>query len=483
MPSNVQIATFVFFCLVGLFGYVYNQKKQFYPTMVYLSKSGAAIAVCYAEALLLGLIVSTILRKIFFGELRPIESERLTERSWYALTETCLAFTIFKEETVPVFVFLFALLIFMKTFHWLTDERVDLIERSMTLSNLFHVRIIAVFLLLGGIDATFITHAFQRTINRGPSIQIVFGFEYCILLIMLLDNCIKYMLYLHGLFEYSTSESRAITKMYVAVVMSSIKVILYSAFFLLMVQIFTLPLFVLRPMYFTLKAFKKSVMNVLMTRRAIRYLNNFYPDATPLDLETHDNVCIICREALTLASKKLPCNHIFHTACLRAWFQRQQSCPTCRYSILKVPQSVQLERMRTSRRADAETQTEPDLSRTRAFCYCRLLEDTQNLPEPSLQNLTENELVNLENEKREDLRLRIQTLSLVSSMLDTASTAIQQLPYGTERDPRVVRKQVPNPQQNGNEEGQNLPSSLRLIREKRMQSLLKSHRGDGHPDS
>lgn len=35
------------------------------------------------------------------------------------------------------------------------------------------------------------------------------------------------------------------------------------------------------------------------------------------------------------ASKKLPCNHIFHTACLRSWFQRQQTCPTCRLNILR----------------------------------------------------------------------------------------------------------------------------------------------------
>lgn len=35
------------------------------------------------------------------------------------------------------------------------------------------------------------------------------------------------------------------------------------------------------------------------------------------------------------ASKKLPCNHIFHTVCLRSWFQRQQTCPTCRLNILR----------------------------------------------------------------------------------------------------------------------------------------------------
>jgi E3 ubiquitin-protein ligase synoviolin len=33
-------------------------------------------------------------------------------------------------------------------------------------------------------------------------------------------------------------------------------------------------------------------------------------------------------------AKKLPCNHIFHPNCLRSWFQRQQTCPTCRTDVL-----------------------------------------------------------------------------------------------------------------------------------------------------
>lgn len=36
-------------------------------------------------------------------------------------------------------------------------------------------------------------------------------------------------------------------------------------------------------------------------------------------------------------AKKLPCGHIFHTTCLRSWFQRQQTCPTCRLNILRAP--------------------------------------------------------------------------------------------------------------------------------------------------
>lgn len=38
---------------------------------------------------------------------------------------------------------------------------------------------------------------------------------------------------------------------------------------------------------------------------------------------------------MIIASKKLPCNHIFHKSCLRSWFQKHQTCPTCRLDILR----------------------------------------------------------------------------------------------------------------------------------------------------
>lgn len=62
-----------------------------------------------------------------------------------------------------------------------------------------------------------------------------------------------------------------------------------------------------------------------------------------------DTICIICREEMSIGDgsgagggdsgggqiKRLPCDHIFHKSCLRSWFQRQQTCPTCRTSILR----------------------------------------------------------------------------------------------------------------------------------------------------
>lgn len=37
----------------------------------------------------------------------------------------------------------------------------------------------------------------------------------------------------------------------------------------------------------------------------------------------------------------MPCNHIFHTSCLRSWFQRHQTCPTCRLDVLRPTPTTQ----------------------------------------------------------------------------------------------------------------------------------------------
>ena len=74
----------------------FYKKEQFYPSVVYLTKSNPSMAIIYIQALVLVVLFGKLLRKIFFGQLRAAETEHLIERSWYAVTETCLAFTVFR---------------------------------------------------------------------------------------------------------------------------------------------------------------------------------------------------------------------------------------------------------------------------------------------------------------------------------------------------------------------------------------------------
>nr|CAD7393045.1 unnamed protein product [Timema cristinae] len=318
-------------------GNAYYQKKQFYPSVVYITKSNPSMAVIYVQAFILVILMGKLMRKVFLGQLRAAEFEHLMERSWYAITETCLAFTVFRDDFSPKFVALFTVLLFLKSFHWLAEDRVDFMERSPDISWLFHIRVLSLLTLLGALDLHFVGHAYQSTVTKGASVQLVFGFEYAILLTIIVNISIKYALHTVDLNSENPWENKTVFLLYTELVMGFFKVILYIAFVAIMVRIYTLPLFAFRPMYYTMRAFKKAFNDVILSRRAIRNMNTLYPDATPEELAAADNVCIICREEMVTASKKLPCNHIFHTSCLRSWFQRQQTCPTCRLNILRPP--------------------------------------------------------------------------------------------------------------------------------------------------
>merc|ERR1719167_1196745 len=254
----------------------------------------------------------------------------------YAVTETCLAFTVFKDDFSPKFVALFTLLLFLKSFHWLAEDRVDYMERSPVITVLFHLRVLSLALVLASLDLFFIQHAYTSTLTKGASVQLVFGFEYAILLTIVINTLVKYVLHSIDLHSENPWENKAVFMLYTELFIGFVKVLLYILFFVIMVRIYTLPLFAVRPMYLTMRAFKKAFNDVVLSRRAIHIMNTLYPDATAEELAETDNVCIICREEMVAPSaKKLPCNHIFHRNCLRSWFQRQQTCPTCRLDVLR----------------------------------------------------------------------------------------------------------------------------------------------------
>uniref|UniRef100_A0A8C1XWR7 RING-type E3 ubiquitin transferase n=1 Tax=Cyprinus carpio TaxID=7962 RepID=A0A8C1XWR7_CYPCA len=299
--------------------HAYFLKHQFYPTVVYLTKSSPSMAVIYIQAFVLVFLLGKLMRKVFFGQLRAAEMEHLIERSWYAVTETCLAFTVFRDDFSPRFVALFTLLLFLKCFHWLAEDRVDFMERSPNISWVFHFRVLSLMVLLGVLDFLFVNHACHSIITRGASVQLVFGFEYAILMTMVLTTFIKYTLHTIDLQSENPWDNKAVYMLYTELFTGFIKVLLYMAFMTIMIKVHTFPLFAIRPMYLAMS----------------------YPDATPEDLQATDNVCIICREEMVTGAKKLPCNHIFHSSCLRSWFQRQQTCPTCRMDVLRASQPNQ----------------------------------------------------------------------------------------------------------------------------------------------
>lgn len=142
----------------------YYQKKQFYPAVVYITKSNPSMAVSTSahankhlpsgaiagdihagvhrrtalrQADAEGVLRTAAHRRVWgeaaanFGRRRLWKAglfQHLMERAWYAITETCLAFTVFRDDFNPKFVALFTLLLFLKSFHWLAEDRVDYVS-------------------------------------------------------------------------------------------------------------------------------------------------------------------------------------------------------------------------------------------------------------------------------------------------------------------------------------------------------------------
>lgn len=313
---------------------VWQQKQQFYPTVVHISKSSTCMAVLYVQAFSLVVLLGHIFRKVFFGNLRAAETEHLVERSWYALTETCLAFTVFRDDLSPSFVAQFTMLLFLKAFHWLLEDRIDFMERSPVIGWLFHLRGLTLMSLLAMCDCLLLSYAAHVTLKKGATVHLVFGFEYVVLLLLVLTIVVKYVLHLIDLRHENQWANKTIYLLYTELIIGAVKVLTYALFVTIMIRVHTFPLFVIRPMYLSLRQFQKTLIDVIKSRMATSNMNERYPDATTEELENGDNTCIICREEMTIA-KKLPCGHIFHLACLRSWLQRQQTCPTCRIDVLQ----------------------------------------------------------------------------------------------------------------------------------------------------
>lgn len=356
----------------------YSRKKQFYPTIIYLTHHQPSLTVLLLQCCVLLFIVAKLVTRIFFGRLHQAEIDNLVSQSWYTFFDMCLVFAFFQDELGTEFLFLFSLLLVARAFHWLLEDRVDYMERTPVITALFHLRIMSLVFILGCIDASFIRAYWMSRIN-GLSVQLALGIEYCILLLSLVSIAVRYALHSIDSMREHPWDKKRLYLSYLDIVVGVVRLVLYVEFTLIMWALHPFPLFIARPIYLSVRTLKKAVHDVLMSRRAIRYMNTVFRNATAADLAaSSDTVCIICREEMHvqpdsvadsgLTLKRLPCSHIFHINCLRSWFQRQQSCPTCRMDIIRQArqQEIQANRQRGSTSSSATSVTSTSTTVTHA---------------------------------------------------------------------------------------------------------------------
>jgi len=312
--------------------YAVQQKQQFYPTVVFLVTSKFSIVVLVNFALVLTLILGRITKSIFLGRLRDAEREIVYDNVRYAIPETCVALTIFHEElNIRVFG-LFTILLFSKVFHWLSHCRVEHVEQADALSRLTHVRLVALIFVLLFSDAFVLGVCTYLCVQNGPSVLILFGFEYAILSITVLATLVRYVLHLIDLQVEGTWNAKASYVFFLEFLTEALRFMLFMVFFMIVFTYYGMPFNIIRELYGSYNNLRQRLTQFRNYRKLVVNLNERFPDATEDELEACEHTCIICRDHMA-EGKKLPCGHIFHVDCLRLWLQQQQTCPTCRAPI------------------------------------------------------------------------------------------------------------------------------------------------------
>ncbi|KAF5385988.1 hypothetical protein D9615_002410 [Tricholomella constricta] len=338
--------------------------SNFYSVAISLSKSNRSVLALANFGFLFSLLCGHIVQRIFFGTLRANEVERLYDRLWFFITESLLAFTIFRDEFDIPFALMFGFLLFIKSFHWLAGDRIEWMDQRPYPgpSPLFHLRMMTLFIVLWITDFVMFLITVENTIAHGVGGMVLFASEYGILMASVLNTISKYLLSAYELRRAGRRggenappwENKSMWVFYIELATDFLKLSTYLIFFTIIITFYGLPLNIVRDVYITARSFVTRLRALHRYQTATRNMDERYPNATADDLAAmSDRTCIICREEMVLSEagqdraqapvsadgpnttpKKLPCGHIFHFHCLRSWLERQQSCPTCRRTVL-----------------------------------------------------------------------------------------------------------------------------------------------------
>lgn len=364
--NSHRILLYALVSTIALSAVILNALKNhsnFYSVAIYLSKSNRSVLVLANFGFLLALLCGHVVQRIFFGTLRPNEVERLYDRLWFFITESLLAFTIFRDEFDIPFALMFGFLLFVKSFHWLAGDRIEWMDQRPYPgpSPLFHFRMSALFFILWATDFFMFLIAVENTIANGVGGMVLFASEYGILMASVLNTISKYLLSAYELRRARQRgggnappwENKSMWIFYIELATDFLKLTTYLVFFAIIITFYGLPLNIVRDVYITARSFVSRLRALHRYQTATRNMDQRYPNATADEMTAmSDRTCIICRDEMVLheaaevpvnadgpntTPKKLPCGHVFHFHCLRSWLERQQSCPTCRRTVLESP--------------------------------------------------------------------------------------------------------------------------------------------------
>ncbi|KAK3359362.1 hypothetical protein B0T25DRAFT_472132 [Lasiosphaeria hispida] len=376
----------------------FHQRANFYSAMVHLSQSSLSLMVLVNLVFVVYGSLIYGLQRLCFGPLRPVEIEQLYEKAWFAVTETCLAMTIFREEVGSFFLIMFTALVTGKVWGWIGEGRVEVLEQQPPANpRLFHTRLSISLLLSVIYDTWLLSYAIHTVIQQArPTMMVMFLFEFAVLTVCSFQTGFRYIVSLveQRVVKVQTRqrlderrrqvreeraailrrretedaadneeelpdendvdemdievpgwESKGQWVLTLDLLADFVKLGIYTAFFCVLFTFYGLPIHIIRDWFMTTRSFLKRLSALIRYRQALRDMDQ-YPDATTEELD-RENTCIICREEMRpwdpadvsqverTRAKKLPCGHILHFGCLKSWLERQQVCPTCRRPVAR----------------------------------------------------------------------------------------------------------------------------------------------------
>ncbi|KAF5670174.1 e3 ubiquitin ligase synoviolin [Fusarium denticulatum] len=330
----------------------FYQRANFYSAMVYLAQSNFCLLVLVNFSFLVYSSFVYGLTRMFFGPLRAVEVEQLTERAWFAITETCLAMTIFREEIGAWFLVMFAALVTGKVWGWIGDGRVEVLEQQPPANpRLFHMRLSVSLTLSFIYDIYILRYTINTVIQQArPNMMVMFLFEFAVLATSSWRTAARYAL---SLTEQNIQEAQKRKRLaerrqevrqereaiiqrreiaaaageevsdeplpseddidemdievpgwsakgefvlWLDLITDLVKLGIYIVFFFMLLAFYGLPIHIMRDLFMTARDFIKRLGALLRYRKAIQEMNR-YPDATQEELEREDT-CIICREEM-----------------------------------------------------------------------------------------------------------------------------------------------------------------------------------------
>ena len=146
------------------------------------------------------------LQKLFYGPLRPIEIEQLYEKAWFAVTETCLAMTIFRDEVGAWFLVMFVSLLVGKVWGWIGEGRVEILEQQPPADpRLFHARL-SFSLIISSLFNVFLLQYSIKTVllQARPNMMVMFAFEFAVLTVTSLSTSTRYLISLYESYVISS---------------------------------------------------------------------------------------------------------------------------------------------------------------------------------------------------------------------------------------------------------------------------------------